>query len=126
MRYLTMALLALTACADDDGVICTDRDTSNRLGHYVPAGASECVTELMLVSALYDECTTRGYPVPTAAEAEAACQGDHGFNAEPWCWDIYLRSTCHEMAQPQGSPILATRCQLFSPADVLPSCAAAE
>ncbi len=126
MRYLTtMALLVLTAC-DESGFVCTDRDTSKRLGEYAPPGASECVTERLLVSAFYDECTNRGYARATVADAEADCQGDHGLIAEPWCWEIYLRSTCHEMAQPQDSPILATRCQLFQPADVLPSCAAAE
>lgn len=127
MRYLTVvALLVLAACTEEEeGFVCTDRDTSSRLRDYAPEGASDCVTDVMLVGALFEECTA-GYTRPTLAEAEADCEGDHGLIVEPWCWDIFLASTCHEMAQPQESAIIGATCELFQPSKVIPSCAAAE
>jgi len=126
MRYLTtMALLVLAAC-DESGFVCTDRDTSSRLSDYAPEGVSECVAQVMLVGALYEECTTHDTTRPTVAEAEESCARASRAAPEPWCWEIYLRSTCHEMAQPQESGVLFSPCFLFQPSEVIPSCAAAE
>lgn len=124
--FLLIALATMAACDDGGGFECTDRDTSNRLSEYAPEGASECVTQVMLVGALYEECTTHDTTRPTVAEAEESCALASTSDPEPWCWGIYLRSTCHEMAQPQESGVLFSPCSLFQPSEVIPSCAAAE